>query len=149
MWSFFKKARKENLFSWESTTCCHGRDQFLWCMKDTQLCLTLCDPMDCSLPGSSICGILQARILQWVAISFSRGSSQPRDWSRVSRIAGRRFTLWATRGSPKIYIIPPVNTTYTCYWSRNTEKFLQYLMIPCKSREIAPHHTFLQRTLSR
>ena len=44
-----------------------------------QLCLTLCDPMDCSLPGSSIHGIFQARILEWVAISFSRGSSQPRD----------------------------------------------------------------------
>ena len=44
-----------------------------------QSCLTLCDPMDYSLPGSSVHGILQARILQWVAISFSRGSSQPRD----------------------------------------------------------------------
>ena len=43
-----------------------------------QLCLTLCDPMDCSLPGSSIHGIFQARILEWIAISFSRGSSQPR-----------------------------------------------------------------------
>ena len=44
-----------------------------------QLCPTLCDPMDCSLPGSSIHGILQARILEWVAVSFSRRSSQPRD----------------------------------------------------------------------
>ena len=44
-----------------------------------QSCLTLCDPMDCSPPGSSVHGILQARILEWVAISFSRGSSQPRD----------------------------------------------------------------------
>jgi len=44
-----------------------------------QLCLTLCDPMDYSLPGSSVHGILQARILEWVAISFSRGSSQPRN----------------------------------------------------------------------
>ena len=43
-----------------------------------QLCLTLCDPTDCSLPGSTVHGILQARILEWVAISFSRGSSQPR-----------------------------------------------------------------------
>ena len=45
----------------------------------TQLCLTLCHPMDCSLPGSSIHGIFQARILEWVAISFSRRSSRPRD----------------------------------------------------------------------
>ena len=56
-----------------------------------------CDPVDCSLPGSSVHGILQARILEWVAISFSRGSSQPRDRTRVSRIGGRHFNLWATR----------------------------------------------------
>ena len=61
-----------------------------------QLCLTRCNPMDCSPPGSSVHGILQARILEWVAISFSRGSSQPRDWTQVSCIAGRRFNLWAT-----------------------------------------------------
>ena len=56
--------------------------------------------MDCSLPGSSIHGILQARILEWVAISFSRGSSQPRDWTQVSCIAGRCFNLCATREVP-------------------------------------------------
>ena len=53
--------------------------------------------MDCSLPGSFLHGILQARILEWVAISFSRGSSRPRDRTGVSRIAGRRFNLCATR----------------------------------------------------
>ena len=63
----------------------------------TQSCPTLCDPMDCSLPGSSIYGIFQAGILEWVAISFSRRSSQPRDWTRVSHILGRRFTIWGTR----------------------------------------------------
>ena len=62
-----------------------------------QLCPTLCDPMDYSLPGSSVHGIFQARVLEWVAISFSRGSSQPRDLTRVSHTAGRRFTVWATR----------------------------------------------------
>ena len=51
------------------------------------------DPVDCSPPGSSIHGILQARILEWVAISFSRGSSQPRDWTQVSHIAGECFNL--------------------------------------------------------
>ena len=61
-----------------------------------QLCLTLCDPMDCSLPGSSVHGILQARILEWVAISFSRVSSQLRDWTEVSHIADRLATIWAT-----------------------------------------------------
>jgi len=62
-----------------------------------QSCLTLSDPVDCSPPGSSVHGILQARILEWVAISFSRGFSRPRDQTRVSCIAGRFFTNWATR----------------------------------------------------
>ena len=66
------------------------------------LCLTLCDPMDCSLQRSSVHGIFQARVLEWVAISFSRGSSQPRDQTWVSRIVGRCFTIWVTR---KIFIV--------------------------------------------
>ena len=57
-----------------------------------QSCPTLWDPMDCSSPGFSIHGILQARVLEWVAISFSRGSSWPRDQTRFSCIAGRFFT---------------------------------------------------------
>ena len=51
-----------------------------------QLCLTLCNPTDCSLPGSSVHGILPARILEWVAISYSKGSSQPTDWTWMSCI---------------------------------------------------------------
>ena len=62
-----------------------------------QSCPTLCVPVDCSLPGSSVHGILQERILEWVAISFSRGSSQSRDRNQVFCIAGRFFTIWATR----------------------------------------------------
>ena len=62
-----------------------------------QSCPILCNPMDCSLPGSSVHVILQARILEAVAIPFSRVSSQPRDQTRVSHIAGRFFTIWATR----------------------------------------------------
>ena len=62
-----------------------------------QLCPTLCNPVDCSLPGSSFHGILQARVLEWVAISFSRGSSQLRDQTRVSHIPGRHFNLRAIR----------------------------------------------------
>ena len=62
-----------------------------------QLCPTLCNPMDCSPPGSSVPEIFQARILEWVAISFSRGSSQPRDRTQASCTAGRFFTNWATR----------------------------------------------------
>ena len=55
--------------------------------------------MDCSPPGSSVHGIFQARILEWVAIFFSRGSSWPRDVTQVSHITGRLFTIWATRES--------------------------------------------------
>ena len=62
-----------------------------------QSCLTLCNPMDCSLTSSSVHGIFQARILEWVAIYFSKRSSQTRDWTRVSCIVDRWFTIWATR----------------------------------------------------
>ena len=67
-----------------------------------QSCPTLCNPMDCSLPGSSVHGIFQARVLEWVAISFSRGSSQPRDQTWVSLIVGRCFYRLSHQGSPYI-----------------------------------------------
>ena len=67
------------------------------CSEVTQSCPTLCNPMDCNVQDSSVHGIFQARVLEWVAISFSRGSSRPRDRTWVSRIAGRCFTIWATR----------------------------------------------------
>ena len=63
----------------------------------TQSCPTISDPMDCSLPGSSVHGILQARILEWVAMPFARGSSQPRDRTQVSCIAGGFFTGFPIR----------------------------------------------------
>ena len=61
--------------------------------KVAQSCLTLCDPMDCSPTGFPVHEIFQARVLEWVAISFSRGSSRPRDQTWVSHIAGRCFTI--------------------------------------------------------
>ena len=64
--------------------------------SDTQFCLTVWDPMDCILPGSSVHSISRARILEWVAIPFSRWSSPPREWTQVFCIAGRFFTVWAT-----------------------------------------------------
>ena len=66
-------------------------------MLVAQSCLSLCDSRGCSPPGSSVCGILQAKILEWVAISFSRGSSRSWDRTQVLCIAGRFFTVWATR----------------------------------------------------
>ena len=82
----------------------------------TQLCPTLCNPMNCNPPCSSVRGILQAGILEWVAIPFSRGSSQPRDWTQVSYIADGFFTVWVTReavswGSPKNTLIPQALST--------------------------------------
>ena len=72
--------------------------QSWWFIKS---CLTLFDPMDCNLPSSSVYGISQARILEWNATSFSRGSSPPRNWNQVSWIAGRFFTDCATREARK------------------------------------------------
>ena len=68
--------------------------------KLLQSCPTLYDPMDCSLPGSSVHGIFLAIFLEWITISFSRGSSRPRDRTQVSHIVDRRFTVWATREVP-------------------------------------------------
>ena len=75
-----------------------------------QSCPTLSDPTDCSPPGSSLHGILQAKVLEWGAISFSRGSSWPRDWTLVSCIPGRHFNLWATNG------IILINNYLKCKW---------------------------------
>ena len=85
----FQRNRKAWRTSWDKKLKLGGM-----CMLSP---VTLCDPMDYGPSGSSVHGILQARILEWVAIPFSRGSSQPRDWTQVSCIASRFFTLWATR----------------------------------------------------
>ena len=82
-------------YTWYVCFIVFCKDLFSNCEKwewKSQSCLTLCDPMDYIIHG-----ILQARILEWVAFPFSRGSSQPRDQTQVSRIAGGFFTSWATR----------------------------------------------------
>ena len=73
---------------------------FLSCMLAIQSYQTFCNPMDCSPPSSSVHGIVRARILEWVATSFSRGSSWSRDWTQVSWIAGGFYNVWATREAP-------------------------------------------------
>ena len=78
---------------------------YTWKALVSQLCLPVCDPMDCSLPGSSVHGILQAGILKWVAVPFSRGPSWPRDRTQLSCIAGRFFTIWATREAPVLHML--------------------------------------------
>ena len=79
----------------------------------TQSCLTLCDPLDCSPPDSSVHGISQARRLEWVAISFLRGSSSLRNLTHVSCIAGRFFTAECPRNTvEKLYTLCPMVIFY-------------------------------------
>ena len=78
----------------------------------TQSCLIICDPMDCSPPDSSIHEILQARILEWVAIPFFRRSSRPRDQTQVFHTAGRLFTVWTTR---EIYLFTKIFYLYITF----------------------------------
>ena len=73
----------------------------------SQSCPTLCDSMDCSLLGSFVQGNFQAIVLEWIAISFFKGSSQLRDRTQVSCILDRRFTVWATRGATFINTLIP------------------------------------------
>ena len=71
------------------------------CAQPLQLCPTLCDPMECIPPGFSVHGILQAKILEWVAMPFSRWSSRPRDQTQVSCTEGRFLTV-SHQGSPTL-----------------------------------------------
>ena len=116
-----KKAEHQRIYAFE-----------LWCWKrlltvpwtarrsNPSICPTLCDPMDCSLPGSSLHGILQARVLEWVAISFFRRSSQPRDRTQVFHIPGRRLNLWATREAQRKSVLN-INWKDWCWsWNSNT-----------------------------
>ena len=94
----------------------------------TQSCLTLCDPMDCSLPGSSVHGIFQARVLEWGPISFSRRSSWPRNRTQVSCIVGRRFTVWATRE------LLPINLVRLIHWITGRHEFLEEILTDAGDR---------------
>ena len=90
--------------SLKSSSYCYKWLDFILFFKSesevTQSCPTLCDPMDCSLQGSSVHRILQAGILEWVALPSSRGSSWPKDQTGVSHTAGRLFIIWTTRELP-------------------------------------------------
>ena len=85
-------------YNWFTSLCnrnSHNNVKQLCCCVVAQSCPALWDPMDCSPPGSSVHGILQARILEWVVISFPRGSSQPRDWTHISCIGRWILYHWA------------------------------------------------------
>ena len=94
-----------------------------------QLCSTVCDPMDCSSPGSSVPWILQVRTLEWTAIPFFRGSSQPRDQTGVSCIAGRFFTIWATGKSVFEWVLNRYDW-YLFKWKKT----------PCEDRHTYTEH---------
>ena len=97
------------------------------CVWVAQLCQTICHPMDYSLPGFSVHGILQARILEWIAIPFSRGTSNLRDWTLVSCITGWFFTIWATG---KSYCVVGIEQLKDFWWSCCQLVFFNLLTFP-------------------
>ena len=98
-------------------------------VKVTQLCPTLCDPMDYTVHG-----ILQAKILEWVAFPFSSGSSQPRDQTQVSHIAGRFFTSWATREALNL-------DSKSCMIISEDKSIHRWLLVTLKGVESVAFHT--------
>ena len=112
----------QTVLRWTLGCMCLFQIWFPWCItallicyvhvgaKLLQLCPILCDPMDYSPPGSSVHGIFQVIVLEWVVISLSRGSSRPREWTQVSHIAGGFFTVWAIREANTIGIISTYNS---------------------------------------
>ena len=106
----------------------HKPHHSLMCMcVHAQLCLTLCNPMDCSPPGSSVHGISQARILEWVAISFSREYSLPRDRTHISCIsalADRFFTTMPLGRCLLLHNLRHISLVYITVWSFKVIKFL-------------------------
>ena len=108
----------------QSLVMCHST-------KDTgvlvsQSCATLYSPIDCIQPGSSVHGILQARILEWIATPFSRGPSQPRDRNWVPYIAGRFFTVW-TKGKPMTHWTQIIHTPCFNWMNKWNDSFIMYL----------------------
>ena len=106
--------------------------------------------MDCNLPGSSVHGILQVRILEWVAISLSRGSSRPRNWTWVSCIAGRFFTDWAMREALSIMEEIKKAVSSREDWAitrRREDTFAECLLSASHQNAHAPLGYFLQSLL--
>ena len=102
----------------------------LLCVLVAQSCLTLCNPTDYSLPGFSVHGILQARILEWIAIPFSRGTSQLRDRTLVSCITDRFFTIWATGKSQISASTQNINRGNIIKWWK------EHKIVYCESTDI-------------
>ena len=92
-------------------------------VKSLQSCPTICDPMDCSLPGSSVHGILQASILEWVALASSRGSSQPRDWTWV-------YYVYLHRQAGSLPLVPPGNPITHTHTHTHTHLLCPFIFCP-------------------
>ena len=114
---------------------CHSAYLTFMQTEVAQSCPTLCEPIDCSLPGSSVHGIFQAIVLEWIAISFFRRSSQPRARTQVSHIVDRRFTIWATRKSGKSPDLTPEKSvcrsrsnSYNWTWDKRLVPNLERIM---------------------
>ena len=112
------KGRQHSLATWPLSCA------LSYCNVKLLQCPSLCDPTDCSPPGSSMLGILQARIPEWVVMPFSRGSSWPMDQIQVSRIADRFFTNWATRGAYW-------NIRTTSFWLKNETRRIILIFPEC------------------
>ena len=121
----------EKLKSWDSILL----DRGVRVCEFIQSCLTVCAPMDCNPPGSSVHGILQARILEWVVMPSSRGSSQPRDWICVSYISciGRRVL---DPGS--IAIFPNMTPSSTRFDVKYFESLLEFVKDLCTFHQPSP-----------
>ena len=119
-------------------TCIHS----ICVCPDAQSRLTFCDSLDCSPPGSSSCGIFQARILEWIAISFSRGSSWHRDWTRVL-LHGRQILYhWAIREAHTQYIHTTIYTHTYIHPCICTHTYLYVHMWMCV------HHVYMCKCVS-
>ena len=117
------------------------------CVCVCELLMSLCDLMDCSPPGSSVHGILQARILGLVAISFSRASSLPRDQTQVFWIAGRFFTVWATREAHPLHICGQMPQALH-FLGRETEIWRGEICLKSWLPKCVPENTGLARWLT-
>ena len=106
----------------------HQQNKVTCVCSVTQLCSTLCDPVDCSAPGSSVHGILQVRIVQWVAISSSRGSSRPRDQTHIWQVGS---LLLSHHGTRRLFLLLLFFILYDCDFSPLREALLETLLFWC------------------
>ena len=122
--------------------------QWEYCLV-TKQGLTLCDLMDWSPPGSSVHGISQARTLEWVAISFSRESSWPRDWIQVSDTAGRFFTIWATREAHRdgCSVLWPLHIQWLSHPPSSSPQIPQSPWAPSSLKITWPPHLLFEHVL--